>query len=324
MAVLSTSALVVQAVESDEKVARASGGGGDGRAVGIDVVLGGGVGVEDDVVNHLVGVAQQAAAQLVHHGDDGVLVQVVGPGHLGHQLVGRQRLARRGRCAAGDGGVLGPGEPVDVAKLEWDLKRVAGHLHRIEQRRDRGLQVDIVPQGAGLLGIDQLVARPGGGGVHGCLQVGLPVLQHARAGAGGLAELRRQQAAGTGEVEVVHASVLAEQRARTVADVMVQQRQFLTLPPGILQLGQLRSQPLHLLAKRRNLCVHPRLVELADAAQFPFHQLQAGSGEGSVVSGHRSSKIFFIPSISKGFDAAVTPAPPRGPTAGHLGPHRAR
>ena len=98
---------------------------------------------------------------------------------------------------------------------------------------------------------------------------------------------------------MVQPGVLAERNANPVAalnasvlTVLMEEGQLVALPPRVLQLGQLRSHPLHLLAQRRNLGVHPRLVELADAPQLPLDQLQAGRGKSPSVSGHRSSINF--------------------------------
>ena len=90
---------------------------------------------------------------------------------------------------------------------------------------------------------------------------------------------------------MIQPGILAEDHAGPVAAVLIapvvtEQGQLLALPPGVLHPGDLRADALQLLAQRRNLRVHPRLVELADTAQLPLHQLQAGCGKSPVVCGH--------------------------------------
>ena len=89
---------------------------------------------------------------------------------------------------------------------------------------------------------------------------------------------------------MVHPGVFAERHPGPLPAKLRQQGLLLALPPGILQLGKLRADALHLLAQGRNLGVHTLLVELADAAQLALHQLQASDGYASGFGGHKSSK----------------------------------
>jgi len=169
---------VDQAVKPQQPVALSRGGLGDGAAVGVDVIGLGGVGVEQHVVNDLGGVAHQTAADLLHHGDDRVLVQVVGPGDLGHQLVSGEGLAASFEVGGLGGHVLGARVPVHVSQLEGDVEGVAGHGDAGEQRGYRGLQIHIVPELRGLLPVHQLIPGGSGSSIHGGLQVTAPVFHH--------------------------------------------------------------------------------------------------------------------------------------------------
>ena len=267
---------VQQPVEAQQPVRLAAHGRADGRAVGVDVVLRRPVGVQQHVVDHLHRVPHQRAPHLGGHGDYGVLVQRQRPRHFGHQLVGRQRLPRRGQRRFRGRGVLNARIPRDVAQLQRDLKGVGGHVHPREQRRDVRVHVDVGPQGGGLAGGDQFVAGAGGRAVHGGLQVRLPVGQQAGVAVAGLALLRRQHAAHAGQVQRVHALVLAEWHAGPLAGIAIPRQHRLPFT-GALLFGKLAhgaAQAAQLLLQRRNVSIQPLTVEIPRLGHFVFDGFQ--------------------------------------------------
>ena len=178
--------------------------------------------------------------------------------------------------------VLALDEPVppfgNVIQLQRDLKGVGGHVHPREQRRDVRVHVDVGPQRRRLAGGDQFVAGAGSGAVHGGLQVRLPVGQQARVAVAGLPLLRRQHAAHAGQVQRVHALVLAEWHPRPLAGIAITRQHRLPFT-GALLFGKLAhgaAQAAQFLLQRRNVRVQPLTVEIPrlrhfvlDGFQFP-------------------------------------------------------
>ena len=167
--------------------------------------------------------------------------------------------------------VLALDEPVPpsvhVGQLQRNLEGVGGHIHPREQCGHVGFQIHIGPQRAGFPGGNQLVAATGCGAVHGRLQVGLPVLQRPDIRIARLSLLSPQDAADTGQVELIHTPVLAEwhpatARAAGPTAVTGQQRLPIRLPLPFDHIANGALQAAHLLLQGRNVRVQPLPVEL--------------------------------------------------------------
>ena len=138
------------------------------------------------------------------------------------------------------------------------------------------VHVDIGPQRGGLAGGDQFVAGAGGGAVHGGLQVRLPVGQQARVRVVRLALLGCEHAAHAGQVQRVHALVLAEGHPGPVAGAAVACQHLLSFA-GPLLLGEIAdgaAQAVQLFAQRRNVGIQPLTVEVAHLGNFVLDGLQ--------------------------------------------------
>ena len=95
-----------------------------GCAVGVDVVRSGGVGVQDDVVQHFRHIADKPGAYFGQHSDNAVFFQREAVRHLPHEFVCRQGGLAGGERGVGRGGVFGAGVEAHIAELTRHVERV--------------------------------------------------------------------------------------------------------------------------------------------------------------------------------------------------------